>query len=1301
MKITNTAIKYHTTVVVATVILTLGGIYSYVTIPKEAAPSIEIPNIGVSTIYPGASPDDIESLITQHIEREVQSISGIKEIRSTSTEGVSSILIEFEPDVSIDDAFSKVRDKVDLARADLPSDVEEPFVYEFDFSAFPILTVNLSAPYPLTRLKEVAEDLQEEIEAIQSVLEVDLIGGLDREVQINVDLSRLQSYNLTFTDLVDMIWDENTNLPGGSVDVDHLNYLVRVDGEFEDPSEIENLIIRMEGGVPIYVRDVAEVDFGFKDRESFARLAIYKDEAEDGTLVDVDDADAAMLPVISLNIKKRSGENILETVAEVDKVLQTFPFPNGTKVITTGDESVWVTNLIADLENNIISGLIFVIVVLLFFLGVRNAVLVGIAIPLSMFLSFTVFQALGYTLNFIILFSLIISLGMLVDNAIVIVENIFRYRSNGYSRFEAAKRGTAEVAGAVVASTATTVAVFVPMMFWPGLIGEFMSYMPLTLIVTLLCSLFVAIIINPVLTGTFIRLDDDDKIERPRIFKIIVAGVILVLGLILGITNWRTLVVLAAAIPLLYYLHALVLKKMADWFMHSGLPSIVEWYRSVLNWMLSRDYSAKNALLRNTFALGSLTLGVVLLIGGGIVTAISGSAAGTILLVPGGFLSVVGILAILFHTMEIIYLGGKGSLRVGLYFGLFSLAVLSLMSLGAKEVELSTIVTLMFFPVVISMIGLAGAMWNKRDRLILTDNRASLLNTSLGGLFGIIFMFMAAPTGVEFFPETDPQQVRVTVTGQLGMNINASNDLVSQAYSRLATLLATNSESEENVKNLLINVGVSEDADFGGGAGSPERSRITMNMVDFKDRGESSTETLNKIREGLKGIPGAELKISKDSQGPPTGPPVNIEVSGRDFREIVRITRDIKQQLIQASETGAIPGLVDVADDLDTGRPELMVRIDRLRAAQFGLSTRKIASTVRAAVNGIEAGKYRDGDDEYDIVVRLRESDRSSLESLNNLTILEDGNQIPLVAVAELAVAGGLGSITRLDMERVATVSANAAPGFNGQAILAQVQARLANYESELPVGYNLAYTGENEEQAESFSFLTVVMLVGVSLIFMIMVAQFNRVSSPFIIMVAVGFSLVGVIFGLILTRTPFGLMTFIGVISLAGIVVNNNIVLIAYTMQLQDRGLSRHDAIIEAGATRLRPVLLTALTTILGLIPLTFGINIDFVGLLRDLNPNFQFGSENTQFWGPMGTAIISGLGFATFLTLIIVPVLYSVFDSAASHMRYIVGETPAGSFSAEAMAGPNDGMTRELSVSSGDGKPISDVRTGPSESA
>ncbi|TDI71304.1 MAG: efflux RND transporter permease subunit, partial [Bacteroidetes bacterium] len=749
-------------------------------------------------------------------------------------------------------------------------------------------------------------------------------------------------------------------------------------------------------------------------------------------------------------------------------------------------------------------------------------------------------------------------------------------------------------------------------------------------------------------------------------------------ALILGLSNWRTLVVVSTAIPLVYFLHKLILKRMGEWFMNVGLPSFIERYRDMLNWMLDRDYTVKYALLRNSFSLSALTLGVVMLIAGGVVSSTAGSTAGFVLLVPGGLLTIVGVLATLIHTAETIYLGGRRSVRVGLIFGLLSLAILSLMSLGTKDVAFSTILTLMAFPFVISIIGLAGATLNTRKHLILTDNRSSLMNTSLGALFGIIFMFAAAPTGIEFFPETDPQQVRVTVTGQLGMNIDASNHLATVAQQRLAMLLDSNKESEKNVKNMLINVGVSKDANFRGGAPSPERSRITLNMIDYEHRDETSTETLTKIRAGLQGIPGAELQISKDRKGPPTGPPVNIEISGQEFSQIVQITRDIKQILREASETNEIPGLVDVADNLDTGRPELLVHIDRLRAAQFGLSTRDIASTVRAAVNGVEAGKYRDGDDEYDIVVRLRESDRSSLESLNNLTILEEGIQVPLVAVAELKVSSGLGSITRLDMDRVATVSGNAAPGFNGQAILAQVQRKLSEYERALPVGYNLSYTGENEQQAESFSFLTVVLMVGISLIFMIMVAQFNRVSSPFIIMVAVGFSLVGVILGLILTRTPFGLMTFIGVISLAGIVVNNNIVLIDYTMQLQARGMNRHDAIIEAGATRLRPVLLTALTTILGLIPLTFGINIDFVGLLRDLNPNFQFGSENTQFWGPMGTAIISGLGFATFLTLVIVPVMYSIFDSAANQMRHVFGEASGDSFVAEVVADQNGNAAR-----------------------
>ncbi|NNF03650.1 MAG: efflux RND transporter permease subunit [Rhodothermales bacterium] len=1256
MKLTDTAIKYRTTVVVATIILAIGGLYSYITIPKESQPSIEIPNIVVTTVYPGASPDDVESLITQHIEREIQGVNGIKEIRSTSTEGVSSIIIEFEPDVPIDEAFSKVRDKVDVAKADLPGDVEEPMVSEIDMTQFPIMTVNLAASYPLTRLKDVAEDLEDEIEAIPSVLEVDLIGGLDREVQINADLNKLKGYGLTFDDLVQTVRNENTNLPGGSIDVERMNYLVRVDGEFDDPMEISDLVVSTPGGTPVYVRDVADVEFGFRKRESYSRLAVFKRELEDGTLVPGSTDDAEMLSVISLNVKKRSGDNILETVEQVNAVMESFAFPSGTRTIITGDQSVFVRDLIVDLENNIISGLLFVIVVLLFFLGVRNATLVGIAIPLSMLLSFTVFQALGYTLNFVILFSMIIALGMLVDNAIVIVENIYRYREEGYSNFEAARKGTAEVAGAVIASTATTVAVFVPMLFWPGIIGEFMSWMPLTLIITLLCSLFVAIIINPVITGIFVRLESEKKPERPRVVRIVTAVGIVLVAAVLALASWETLVFFVVAIPVLYFTHTRVFKPIGDNFVQDGLPKLVERYRGMLRWMLERDYSVRHAMLRNAGALGAFTLGVVLAILGGLVSNWFGPMAGAILLIPGGLLALVGIVGIFLHTFETILLGRRSSIRAGIIFGAVSLALLGIMALADKDVGFTTTIELIAFPAVIILGGLIGLLFVKRDRLLMTDNRARLLNSSMGALFAIILMFILAPTGTEFFPDTSPQQIRVTVEGPLGMNLEASNRIANEARERIQLLLEQNEASKENVKNMLVNVGVGEDADFGGGAASPERSRITMNLVDYSDRPEDSFETLDKIRRQLQGIPGTEITVDKNQDGPPTGAPVNIEVSGPNFAEIQRITREIRQILQEASETNAIPGLVDVQDNLNQGRPELRVNIDRERAARFGLSTFDVASTVRAAINGIEAGEYRDGEDEYDIIVRLQESDRASLESLRNLNIVDEGTQVPLVSVADLSQDAGLGSITRLDLQRVATVTGQGAPGFNSQAILGQVQARLAEYRRQMPPGYTLSFTGENEEQAESFGFLTVVLLIGVSLIFMIMVAQFNHVSSPFIIMVAVGFSMVGVMLGLVLTRTPFGLMTFIGVISLAGIVVNNNIVLVDYIMQLRDRGLDKQDAIVEGGATRLRPVLLTAMTTVLALIPLTFGINVDFVGMMADLDPNFQFGSENTQFWGPMGTAIIAGLTFATFLTLVMVPVMYSTFDSLATRFQYAV---------------------------------------------
>ncbi|WP_279322755.1 efflux RND transporter permease subunit, partial [Rhodothermus marinus] len=961
---------------------------------------------------PRASPEDIESLITKPIEEELQGIAGIDEIRSTSTEGVSTIVVEFMPDqISLDEAFQKVRDKVDIAKAELPEDAEEPIVSEIDLSELPIMTINLAAPYALSRLKEVAEDLSDELEALPDVLEATVVGGLEREVQVNVDRAALQAYNLTFNDVINAIQRENTNLPGGSIDVDRLNYLVRVDGEFEVPEEINNIVIKAPGGKPIYVRDVAEVVFGYKERDSYAYLRVLQRE-EDGRLVPVHNQSGEPLQVVSLSIRKRSGANILETTEAIRQVLDRFPFPAAPRWSSRAtrarmcvrSSATWrTTSSAADLR------------------GGGAAVLPGrahghacghchSAVDVHLVPGL---PALGYTLNFVILFSLIIALGMLVDNAIVIVENIYRFREQGYSRFEAARLATAEVGAAVVASTATTVAAFVPMLFWPGIIGEFMSFLPLTLIITLTSSLFVALVINPVLTGYFMRVEGEKAPRPPRRVRVLAAAVILVLGLVLGLANWKTLVVLAVAVPVIYLLHRYIFSPIGNWFIHHGLPGLIRRYRAFLSWMLERDYSVRHALLRNTLALGSFTLGVVLLVlGGGLSALLGGGPAGMVLTIPGTILAVVGLIGIILHTLETLFLGGWATVRGGLIFGAVVLVITGLMYLSPREVALTTIVELLTLPLLIIVVGLLGALLNRRGRryLILTDNRARLLNSVLGALFAILAMFAIAPTGVEFFPKTDPNQIQVTLTAPLGTNVETTDRIAREALARIEQLLNEHPEDRANVKNIQVNVGVGGDRMFGGGSSKPEVATITLDLVDYEDRAVSSRETLDRLRRQLQGIPGVTIKIDQDNPGPPTGPPVNIEISGPEFTEIVRITQEIKQRLIEAAETGRIPGLVDITDNLNTGRPELRVRIDRERAGRFGLSTQQIASTVRAAINGIEASQYRTGEDEYDITVRLKEADRRSLESLRNLTILHEGQQIPLAAVADFELGGGLGA---------------------------------------------------------------------------------------------------------------------------------------------------------------------------------------------------------------------------------------------------------------------------------------------------
>ncbi len=1258
MKLTELTLSNRTVIIVLTAILVIAGMFSYSSIPKESNPSVEIPIFIINTVYPGISPSDMESLVTQPIERELQGINGVRDIRSTTTESFSSVVVEFELDVPMVEASQRVRERVDLARAELPPDAEEPFIIEIDVDDIPIMTINLSADYPVSRLTQIAERLEDQIETLSGVRDVEVVGDIEREVQVNVDLAALNGYNLAFGQLVSAIQNQNLTIPGGTVDVDRFSYLVRVSGEFSNPEEIEDIVVaRPMGEGPhgpglVYMRDIAEVLFGFKDRESFARLRAYKVE-ENGRMVDLDEGDIQDNEVISLDIKKRPGANILETVAETMELLEEFPMPAGTTVVITGDQSENIEILITDLENSIISGMLFVVLVLVFFLGIRNALLVGTAVPLSILVGFIVLYGFGHSANFIILFSLIIALGLLVDNAVVVVENIYRYREMGYERFEAAKLATDEVGYALIAATSTLLAAFIPMLFWPGIIGQFMSYLPLTLIIVLLCSLFVALVLYPVLTAYFVKLDTDERKPASRFVIGVAIAVVLFLAVAIGMANITTLMVTILTIVFFVTTFRYIIKPLSDRFTSQTLPGIVEKYRSFLEWMLIRDYSAKHAMIRNTLGLGSLTMAVVLGILGALIGLISPAAS--ILLTLAAVFAVIGIVTVLIHLIEAIYRGGFISMIFGSILGIMIAGILGLVSLG-DPVEFMVWVYLLTLPGFLILVGFIGSFRKSEKPLIVTDNRSLLLSSVMGVLISIFGLFAVAPTGVEFFPETDPNNIVIELEGPIGMNIFSSNAIAEGVQSRIYELIANDPNVRSNIENIQTNVGVSGDPFFGGGAQSPERSRVRINLVDYGDRVESSSITMNKIREVVSDIPDFIINIDGEDVGPPTGAPVNIEVSGEDFDEIVRISREVTELLMDASVTQAIPGLVDIRNNVTGGFPEYQIRVDYERASRFGLSMSDIAQTIRIANTGFEASKWRDGEDEYDIMVRLREEDRRDLESLRDLNIGSAENFIPLTAIADFEEGTGLGSITRLNLRRTATIEGQAAPGFSGPEILAEVQEMLDDYRQNLPPGYSLEYTGENEEQEEAFGFLTTALMVGFALIFLVMLAKFNNIVSPFIIMIAVGLSLIGVLLGLILTRTNFGLMTFIGIISLAGIVCINNIVLLDYVKQLLEKGKNKKDAIIEAGAIRFRPVLLTAMTTILGLVPLTFGINVDFVNFFVNFDPDFQFGSDNTAFWGPMGIAIISGLTFATFLTLVVVPVLYSAFDSFSQRLGILI---------------------------------------------
>jgi multidrug efflux pump len=1103
---TSLSLRNVTSVLVMLGIITILGILSYRSVPKESAPEITIPIIAVSTVYPGVAPGDMETLVSRVIEEELNNIADIKTLSSTSVEGYSSVVAEFNTGMDMNAALQKVREKLDLAKPRLPRDAEDPILSEFVISEFPIMQVNVAGEYSLVRLKEVAEEIRERLETVPSILEVRLAGGLEREVKVEVDLPRLQFYELTFSDVVSAISSEHVTIPGGSIDVGSQKYLLRVDGEFRDTRLLEDVVVATPAGRPVYVRDVARVDFGFKDRESFARL--------DGN------------GVVTLDIVKRSGENIIETADAVKRIVAEMEpgFPPTTTVAITSDQSEDIRAMVLSLENNIISGLLLVLAVLLFFLGVRNASLVAISIPTSMLLSFVVMAALGMSMNMVVLFSLILALGMLVDNAIVVVENIYRYRENGADPYSAARYATGEVAMPIIASTLTTLAAFTPLMFWPGIVGEFMRFLPLTLIITLSSSLFVALVIVPALAAVFMRVDGTPSppLTRTARWTLLAVAALLFVGT-LG-SNPTAALTLTAALVGVFALHRFVLGRVARWVQDRVLPDLLGRYERRLRWALDH---------RTLVVLGAAALFV-----------------GTIIL-----------------------------------FGRF--------------------------------------------------NR-----------------------GVEFFPESiPPSTVYVQVDVPSGTNAAFTNTVIEEIERRLPAI-----EGMGDAESVVATVNQRGGPSFFGGGGGD--GNVAINFRDFQDREHDVFETLKRLQENIgEGIAGADIRVTKPQEGPPSGKPVNIEIAGENPALLRRLGDEVVALLRAAPVAERLEGL---ESDMTQGRPEVVIDVDREKAALYGLSTAQVGSTVRSAIQGAEAGKYRSGQDEYDIVVRLAEPFRRDLNALQDLTILKDGRQIPLPSVATWRADEGAASVIRKDLKRVVTVSSEVRSGENSNAVLDEVRRTLAAYERGLPAGYTLRYTGQQQEQTDAQDFLLGAFLTAMLLIGFILVTQFNSVVKPVIILTSVVMSTVGVLLGLLVFQMPFGIiMTGVGVISLAGVVVNNAIVLIDFVDILRERdGLSQREALVEAGRTRFRPVILTAITTVLGLTPLAIGFNFDFMGLFTALAPDLYWGGEQAAWWGPMAIAVIAGLTFATMLTLVLVPVMYSIVDDLASFFRrhYLPAEADAG---------------------------------------
>jgi len=1136
------AVNNRKTVYLIITIFLLGGISAYKNMPRESFPQIQVPEIYVNVPYPGNSPEIIADKIIKPFEKELNKLKGIEKITSTATQDFGILKIEFDFGITPKDAKRAVEEALSDARSsktfaqDLPV---EPTIQEIDVNEFPIININLSGEYPVDILKEKADLIKDRLESISEINAVEIRGVQEKKVKIEIRKFDAEANRVSFGDIESAIQSENTTIGAGNLKIDGIDNFILIEGKFKDFRDFNNLVVKHEENDNVYLRDVANVSFSDSDTTSYARQNSQ--------------------PVVMLDVKKRAGENIIKAIDKLKVEIEELEksFPSDMKLTYTNDQSVMIRSQVSNLENSIVFGVILVVFVLLFFLGLRNALFVGIAIPFSMFLSFILLNSAGVSLNIMVLFSLVLALGMLVDNGIVVVENVYRLMDEGLDSFEATKKGIGEVAWPIIASTATTLAAFVPLALWPGIIGEFMQYLPITLMIVLGSSLFVALVITPVLLAVLMKIENN----APNTRKIVKSfGAFVVVGLLLVFSGFKSLGNLSIIISGLVLLNGFLFVPGTVWFQNKFLPKLEVGYQKFLSWVL----------------------------------------------------------------------------------------------------------------------------YKKRPLWIIT-----------GTFFTLILSFVLTsvfPPKVLFFPENQPNYINVFVELPVGTNIaetNAATIAIKKEINRvlnspisekdtLSYLQAADVELINNkviktpfVESIIEQVGKgTSDPNSGPSFGeTPHKARITVSFCEFSHRKGLNTSTVKSlIEKSLLGMFHADITIvvDKEQSGPPQQPPVNIEITGSEnYSELTERAESIQQFLIKKN----IEGIQKLKLDVEVNKSEIQIDINREYAKRVGLSTGQIAQSIRTSLFGKDVSTYNFNDEDYDINIRYIEGNRSDVSSILEQKIMFMNNRgvklsVPISSVVKnIKKINKYAAVVRKNQNNTVTVFSGVQEGYNANEIIAVVKEYLNEFENSDAgssfnnAGFKYKFTGQMEDQEKELAFLSSALLFAVFLILLILVTQFNAFSSPAIILSSVVLSLAGVFLGIVISRNDFVIiMTMIGIISLAGIVVNNAIVLVDYTnlirkrkrekLNLDELALSSDEdfraSVIEGGKTRLRPVLLTAVTTILGLFPLASGLNINFFTLISDWDPQIFFGGDNVIFFKPMSLAIIYGLTFATFLTLVIVPIMY-----------------------------------------------------------